>query len=676
MVCTFMSFLGLFILILCLKREEQKPGLESLPGPLPTPFTNRNGSASSVENPLKTNVEFSQRLDGAVPPFLQMLDGVDDDDDDKTSSREPPFSQVLERVEIDNETSSGGASIPQTLEEFIYAVDGDDDNDGDGDDTSSIGAPMDVDDETGGGVPIFQNETSSEEQGSISEDETSSEAAFVSQNETSSRGAAPIFISRNETESRTGTGPVSISQNEMNACISETKTNMSISQNETLIFQDEISPAAPPISQTVLLDPKEKETRNGAMRAPISQSTLDRVSDYNGTSSGASPAITQNKTSGVAAPIDADEDHKPSSGADDGGCNLFEGRWVYEPTAYPLYQAHQCPFLSDQVTCQRNGRPDYAYAGWKWEPRGCGNIPRLDGKVVLERWRGKRVVIVGDSLNRNQWESLACILYSVLPRGRAYVDMRTHDYKLFRAKNYKDYGCTVEFFWSPFLVLKEKKVVKLNTLPRFANKWRGAHIMIFNTGHWWTHRGKFKAWDFFEYKGGLMENMEVEKAYKVALKTWARWIDRNVDPNKTTVFFRSVSPVHKSGNQWCYNQTQPNSVEIYGDSFPRRLTEVVEKQLRHMKTPVKYLNITHLSRYRKDAHASVYTSRRGKLLTKEQQMHPKEHADCSHWCLPGLPDTWNVLMYMSTLLFQKEMTTKKTTPATARTMDEKMPKTF
>ncbi|KAL5989612.1 hypothetical protein ACLOJK_010505 [Asimina triloba] len=154
-------------------------------------------------------------------------------------------------------------------------------------------------------------------------------------------------------------------------------------------------------------------------------------------------------------------------------------------------------------------------------------------------------------------------------------------------------------------------------------------------------------WDFFEYKGGLMENMEVEKAYKVALKTWARWIDRNVDPNKTTVFFRSVSPVHKSGNQWCYNQTQPNSEEIYGDSFPRRLTEVVEKQLRHMKTPVKYLNVTHLSRYRKDAHASVYTSRRGKLLTKEQQMHPKEHADCSH------------------CLFQKEMTTKKPTPATA-----------
>jgi hypothetical protein len=41
----------------------------------------------------------------------------------------------------------------------------------------------------------------------------------------------------------------------------------------------------------------------------------------------------------------------------------------------------------------------------------------------------------------------------------------------------------------------------------------------------------------------------------------------------------------------------------------------------------------------------VHTLRQGKLLTPEQQADPKTYADCIHWCLPGLPDTWNHFLY-------------------------------
>lgn len=68
---------------------------------------------------------------------------------------------------------------------------------------------------------------------------------------------------------------------------------------------------------------------------------------------------------------------------------------------------------------------------------------------------------------------------------------------------------------------------------------------------------------------------------------------------------------------------------------------VVDSVVRKMKVPVTFLNITQLSEYRVEAHSSIYTEMGGKLLTDEQKADPLKFADCIHWCLPGVPDTWN-----------------------------------
>ena len=58
----------------------------------------------------------------------------------------------------------------------------------------------------------------------------------------------------------------------------------------------------------------------------------------------------------------------------------------------------------------------------------------------------------------------------------------------------------MEFYWSPFLVQLEvnktdgKRVLKLDTISATAKKWKGADIMVFNTGHWWVHLGKLQAY--------------------------------------------------------------------------------------------------------------------------------------------------------------------------------------
>jgi hypothetical protein len=48
------------------------------------------------------------------------------------------------------------------------------------------------------------------------------------------------------------------------------------------------------------------------------------------------------------------------------------------------------------------------------------------------------------------------------------------------------------------------------------------------------------------YKEGdtLYPQFDSTEAYRRALKTWARWIDKNMDPAKSVVFYRGYSTAH------------------------------------------------------------------------------------------------------------------------------------
>ncbi|OMO61101.1 hypothetical protein COLO4_33558 [Corchorus olitorius] len=314
-----------------------------------------------------------------------------------------------------------------------------------------------------------------------------------------------------------------------------------------------------------------------------------------------------------------------------GRCNIFEGKWVYDPGASPLYDSAMCPFLSSRAICQANGRPDKEYEKWRWEANQC-KIPRFDAKDMLERLRGKRVVFVGDSINYGQWESLACLLYSAIP-DQSHVDPEN---RIFVSESY---NLIMEFRSAQFLVdfiVNEtstgKNTLNLDSISPAAKQWKGADIMVFNTGRWW---------DWFLYKRKLYADMKLEIAFKLGMKIWARWIEENVDSTKTTVFFRSLSPVH-SGIDKCVTAMQPINPD---QPFNLRLDEslikgVVERTIKGMRTPVKYLDITKLTGYRNDAHSSFY------WMQNETRPNP----DCTHWCLPGVPDTWNQLLYATMVL--------------------------
>ena len=112
---------------------------------------------------------------------------------------------------------------------------------------------------------------------------------------------------------------------------------------------------------------------------------------------------------------------------------------------------------------------------------------------------------------------------------------------------------------------------------------------------------------------------------------------------------------------WCRSEGwgSPNAVKCFSETQPAinytkklelgtdwDLFATAQRVTRSMKkVPVHFINITALSEIRKDAHTSVHTLRQGKLLTAEQKANPRKFADCIHWCLPGVPDTWNEFVY-------------------------------
>ncbi|XAR68188.1 hypothetical protein NMG60_11003233 [Bertholletia excelsa] len=319
-------------------------------------------------------------------------------------------------------------------------------------------------------------------------------------------------------------------------------------------------------------------------------------------------------------------------------CDLFTGSWVSDNT-YPLYDSSKCPFVSKPWNCQT--RPDKMFLKYRWQPDGC-TLPRFNGTDFLQRFRSKKILFVGDSLGNNQYQSLACLLHSTVPATN-YTFSGVGDLSTFTIP---DYGITISRITNHFLVdlVEEKGVGRVLKLDSLSPAQWTADILIFDTYHWWLHSGGLQPWDYVEVEGKLFKDLNRMVAYKIALTTWAKWVDATIDPLKTRVFFQGISAFHNRGDTWgapaeqsCKGQT----TLIPGSKFPGEHYDgekVVKSVLATIKKPVTLLDITLLTQLRKDAHPAQYTDGSVSL-------------DCSHWCLAGVPDTWNQLLY--TLLIQK-----------------------
>jgi hypothetical protein len=137
------------------------------------------------------------------------------------------------------------------------------------------------------------------------------------------------------------------------------------------------------------------------------------------------------------------------------------------------------------------------------------SIIRFNATEMLERSRNGRIVFAGDSIGRNQWESMVCMLAGATPTGASRVHEQSGKpisrHKGYLSMVFADYNLSVEYYRAPMIVMVDRfpaknvtgggvrGAVRLDVLPRHAARWAGADILVLNTGHWWNKHKTVKA---------------------------------------------------------------------------------------------------------------------------------------------------------------------------------------
>ncbi|CAH9062519.1 unnamed protein product [Cuscuta europaea] len=301
-------------------------------------------------------------------------------------------------------------------------------------------------------------------------------------------------------------------------------------------------------------------------------------------------------------------------------CNRYEGKWVSD-NEYPLFSSSDYFFVPPNRKCA--DRKDTNYLHYRWQPNNC-ELAKFDAKNFVKTYKGKMVMFVGDSIAQNQWMSMASLIQNAY--GPESIWISTTNPPIF-SLYFKQYDLTLAFEQNRYLALLEGQVLKLDNISSNSIAWwQNASLLVFNCYHWFTHP-KLE-WASVEVNGTIDTEMEPMGVFTKALQHWGEVVDNEIDPTKTRVFFQGITAVHPDCNKY---RMPINESSLASQMNPYTTgEEIIEYELSQMKSEVTFLNITLLTRLRPDSHP---------------ELMEKGVRDCSHWCVAGVPDTWNQLMY-------------------------------
>lgn len=366
--------------------------------------------------------------------------------------------------------------------------------------------------------------------------------------------------------------------------------------------------------------------------------------------------VTPETSAHTSSPVRGKDDRNWTIPTESQACNYAKGKWVPDDNR-PLYSGYGCKqWLSGMWACRLTQRTDFAYEKLRWQPKNC-QMEEFEASKFLRKMQNKTLAFVGDSLGRQQFQSLMCMLTG----GKEKFDVIDvgHEYGLVQARGdtrpsgwvyrFPSTNTTILYYWSAILCDVEpinktrpdtEYAMHLDRPPAFLRQFlHKFDVLVLNTGHHWN-RGKLKANKWVMHIGGVPNTNRklamIWVAKNLTVHSVVNWVNSQLPKYPgLKAFYRTISPRHFVGGDWntggsCDN-TKPMSVgkEVLLDESSDASAAGAVKG-----TEVKLLDITALSQLRDEGHISRFSR------TAKQGVQ-----DCLHWCLPGVPDTWNEILF-------------------------------
>ncbi|KAJ1258754.1 hypothetical protein BS78_10G099900 [Paspalum vaginatum] len=355
----------------------------------------------------------------------------------------------------------------------------------------------------------------------------------------------------------------------------------------------------------------------------------------------------------------------PAGGAGWKSCNYSEGEWVRAPGHARRYNATECN-AKESHDCIRNGRPDTGYLDWRWQPSSGCPLPAFDAGAFLSAVRGKHVAFIGDSMARNQAQSLICLLSAASPYRLLYRADDPHKYNFWRYA-FPAHDVKVSFYWTPFLVRgrgkPEDDSVRYNYvhLDEPGDRWAAdadtIDVAVLAAGHWVLNGaiyynaseviGAHNAPPEFGNYTRIGYAWPLHMAYRTAVERLSS------DGRPRTLVLATFSPSHFEGNP-IDSPTACTKMEPYREG--EKELEWIFKEVRDIvydeaetarakhgnggAVRIEVLDVTKLAGMRPDGHPSVYMNRD----PFKHGVQEKMFSDCLHFCLPGPVDTFNEIL--------------------------------